>query len=283
MREWSSSSGVFTRLIIYRLTLETLSVRLNSVWRHLLWLQERAKETVHVAPSTAPCSPAPSRCLVIMRNDQPTTPGMFLSFDSILSTSAQDSPKSASSPTSTDASSAAERPSSGGKRRWGILRSILPFSSNSPSNSRSSAAHNSSSSNSAGSIAHTKPQADSSAASTSVTKTTAYRSYPFKFSLEWFENGNIPSKNREISAPKLPHSAQLFLETSGAYPEDNTPLEPKGAAAGPSKYAGRALAEWALLITECQNFFERRKMEGVPDNSKVETPTLSVEPFRRPG
>ena len=59
------------------------------------------------------------------------------------------------------------------------------------------------------------------------------------------------------------------------------PLKPEGPAVGESKYAGRALAEWALLIAECHNFFERRKQEGVPDNSMVETPTLCVESFRR--
>ena len=62
---------------------------------------------------------------------------------------------------------------------------------------------------------------------------------------------------------------------------DNSPLEPVGVTAGPSRYAGRALAEWAILVTECQNFFERRKAEGVPSYHLVETPTLGVDPFRK--
>jgi hypothetical protein len=59
--------------------------------------------------------------------------------------------------------------------------------------------------------------------------------------------------------------------------------KPEGAAANSSRYAGRALAEWAIIVHECQNFFERRKNEGVPSNKWVETPTLGVEAFRRPG
>ena len=50
-----------------------------------------------------------------------------------------------------------------------------------------------------------------------------------------------------------------------------------------AKYSGRALAEWALIVIECQNFFERRKEEGVPNNKLVETPTLGVESFRMYG
>lgn len=48
-----------------------------------------------------------------------------------------------------------------------------------------------------------------------------------------------------------------------------------------SKYAGRALAEWTLVVSEFDNFFERRRKEGVPTDELVETPTLSVENFRK--
>lgn len=50
-----------------------------------------------------------------------------------------------------------------------------------------------------------------------------------------------------------------------------------------AKYAGRALAEWALLVGECNNFVERRRGEGVPGLKWVEVPTLGVEGFRRFG
>ena len=48
-----------------------------------------------------------------------------------------------------------------------------------------------------------------------------------------------------------------------------------------SKYIGRALAEWALIVGECNNFSERRQAEGVPGLKWVEIPTLGVEGFRR--
>lgn len=48
-----------------------------------------------------------------------------------------------------------------------------------------------------------------------------------------------------------------------------------------SKYAGRALAEWAAVVGECNNFVERRRAEGVPTLKWVEVPTLGVEGFRK--
>jgi len=264
--------------------------RLNTAWRHLLWLQDRAKQQESVAPSTAPCSPAPNRCLLILRNDQPPPPGMFLSFDNILSAvssslpgpsrpASRDSVMPSSPPTSVNVSPAAETSSSGGRRRWGLLKSILPFSNSSSASldSRSPAIDE-----------VFKPQAKvqsiaSLAGAPSQQTFAAYRSHSFKFHLEWFENANLPSRDRKLFPPRLPTAAQLFLESLGTVPQDMIPLRPDGAAAGPGTYAGRALAEWAILVGECHIFFERRKAEGVPDNSKVETPTLSIEPFRRPG
>ena len=60
------------------------------------------------------------------------------------------------------------------------------------------------------------------------------------------------------------------------------PIKPEDYAVTPSKYCGRALAEWAILVAECQTFYERRKAEGVPNIKSVETPTLGVESFRKP-
>jgi len=60
-------------------------------------------------------------------------------------------------------------------------------------------------------------------------------------------------------------------------------VEPMGQARSSAKYAGRSLAEWALVVGECQSFFDRRRQEGVPGNKWVETPTLGVEAFKRPG
>jgi hypothetical protein len=48
-------------------------------------------------------------------------------------------------------------------------------------------------------------------------------------------------------------------------------------------YSGRALAEWAQVVQECGNFFERRREEGVPLDRLIETPMLGVESFRMAG
>ncbi|KAI1764256.1 DUF1765-domain-containing protein [Hypoxylon sp. FL1150] len=60
------------------------------------------------------------------------------------------------------------------------------------------------------------------------------------------------------------------------------PVEPKGGFATGVKYTGRALAEWSLVIAECNSFVDRRREEGVFGLSEVEVPTLGVEGFRKP-
>jgi len=59
------------------------------------------------------------------------------------------------------------------------------------------------------------------------------------------------------------------------------PMEPRGAAASTSKYAGRALAEWGMVVNECNSFVDRRRDEGVLGLKEVEVPTLGVEGLRR--
>jgi hypothetical protein len=86
-----------------------------------------------------------------------------------------------------------------------------------------------------------------------------------------------------LSPPRLPLPAQILLQQKGINIDAVTSAQPTGIAANSSRYAGRALAEWTFVSHECQNFFDRRKNEGVPVNRQVETPTLNVEAFRRPG
>lgn len=61
------------------------------------------------------------------------------------------------------------------------------------------------------------------------------------------------------------------------------PVKPTGIYAQPSTYAGRALAEWGLVVAECNSFVERRREEGVLGLSDVEVPSLGVEGFRKMG
>ena len=114
---------------------------------------------------------------------------------------------------------------------------------------------------------------------------TSQRTYCFKFSLEWLSKTTPSPQPLRIYPPRLPMTAQLLLQQHSA--NANAPiqlrkLEPKGEARASSRYSGRALAEWALVVGECQAFIDRRKSEGVP-LGRVEVPTLGVETFRRPG
>lgn len=84
----------------------------------------------------------------------------------------------------------------------------------------------------------------------------------------------------------LPAAAQILIQLRHSDEQGEVkvgevkPLKPAGADLGSAKYAGRALAEWAQVVGECQNFYQRRKDEGVPTNRLVETPMLGVESFR---
>lgn len=118
------------------------------------------------------------------------------------------------------------------------------------------------------------------------TLTLRHRNFSFKFSLEFLSKQHAAGPVR-LMAPRLPLAAQSYLQAQS--PEINSPLymsralEPKGESKVHAKYAGRALAEWMVVVAECQNFFERRRNEGVPANRYVETPTLGVEvPTKRP-
>ncbi len=53
--------------------------------------------------------------------------------------------------------------------------------------------------------------------------------------------------------------------------------KPTGPYASTAVYVGRALAEWSMVVSECNSFVDRRRDEGVLGLSEVEVPTLSVE------
>ncbi|KJZ72613.1 hypothetical protein HIM_07972 [Hirsutella minnesotensis 3608] len=86
----------------------------------------------------------------------------------------------------------------------------------------------------------------------------------------------------EESRCTSPHS---FLrenqETSGE--TSSTGIKPAGSYARNAVYSGRALAEWAHVVSEFNNFVERRREEGVRNLGEVEIPQLGVEGFRKIG
>ncbi|KAK2004057.1 hypothetical protein LX36DRAFT_706547 [Colletotrichum falcatum] len=61
------------------------------------------------------------------------------------------------------------------------------------------------------------------------------------------------------------------------------PLCPTGMYAKRAVYTGRALAEWSMIVAECNGFIDRRRDEGVLGLSEVEVPMLTVEGFRKIG
>ncbi|PVH78740.1 DUF1765-domain-containing protein [Cadophora sp. DSE1049] len=161
-------------------------------------------------------------------------------------------------------------------------------------------------------IARSRPTLHAKSSSTdseTPPATSTHRVFSFKFSLEWtqhFEkptptpsslsssNGSTrggpgPNTNeRRIVPPRLPAPAQAWIGARvPGMSQEIAPRDPKldGGAIreARAKYAGRALAEWALVVGECNNFVERRRGEGVPGLKWVEVPTLGVEGFRRFG
>ncbi|KAK1754906.1 hypothetical protein QBC47DRAFT_203717 [Echria macrotheca] len=54
-------------------------------------------------------------------------------------------------------------------------------------------------------------------------------------------------------------------------------VKPVGIYASGAVYTGRALAEWSLVVSECNSFVDRRRDEGVLGLSDVEIPALTVE------
>ncbi|KAI4927868.1 hypothetical protein J4E85_006381 [Alternaria conjuncta] len=282
---------------------KALSDRLRSIWSHYLWLQEEAERKQIVYPSTQACNPAPGRRFLIIRNDNPivANSGPFLSFDGVVQNPHQRKP----TPASTSIPEAEIRPASAlsadssdfpdedpGKGKWNILRSLIGGGSKQTAKAKSPAAsikdkENSSKTSSANSstdaLSTTASAVSEPPVSTPAPPPSTHRTYNFRFSLEWVDKRFGTYHNMRLQPPKLPAPAHNLLQSRGINTEPVLSTPPTGAAVTSSTYAGRALAEWTFVSHECQNFFDRRKNEGVPTNRQVETPTLNVEAFRRPG
>lgn len=192
-------------------------------------------------------------------------------------------------------------PAKSGKRRWASIRSLMPFTGLGGGRSRnqypvSDILHGEEARTD--SLTHGKPGGVNRSRELGARQPKAkgsgsiegnlgsvgnpYRSHSFRFSLEWTEKPNRPGRSgSDPQRPKLPVMAQTYLESIVASQNMDEPREPTGVALQLSKYAGMALAEWELVVNECHDFFERRRAEGVPTDSQVETPTLRVESYRK--
>jgi len=283
---------------------KALSDRLRSVWSHYLWLHDHAEQTAGVLPSTVACNPAPGRRFLIIRNDNPvvTNSGPFLSFDGVVQNPHQRKP-SPTTPIPTEPE--ASRPMTAlsidsqdfpdedaTKGKWNILKSVFGGgASKQQSKSKSPAASikdkenttKTSPTKSTTSTITTTPEKPTAATDPPNPPPATHRSYSFRFSLEWVDKRFGAYQTMRLQPPRLPLPAQILLQQKSINADAVLPSQPTGASATSSRYAGRALAEWTFVSHECQNFFDRRKNEGVPGNKAVETPSLAVEAFRRPG
>lgn len=85
---------------------------------------------------------------------------------------------------------------------------------------------------------------------------------------EWLEKAPVIQRGR----PQAPAERQVVQ-----------PLQPVGVFKDRATYSGRALAEWSIVVHECNSFIDRRRDEGVPGLGDVEVPSLGVENLRRMG
>lgn len=257
---------------------------------------------------------------MIIRNDNqiPTT-SLFLGFDGIVQapSSTQETvykrhsslASLVRSSNSTDFNIPAE-PSVNSKKRWSLLGKIIPFTtpdvaglgqssppmSHKPMSPLEQARH-------ATAAARARPPLQVIPKSSSATSlldspptSPTHRAFSFKFSLEWtppahqghlHQNSDSQRNNtnadalqtRRLSPPRLPAPVHAYLIDK--FPDTANEVVPKKPSGVEAKYAGRALAEWTLVVKECNNFIERRRAEGVPSLKLMEVPILGVEGFRK--
>ncbi|KAF2396203.1 DUF1765-domain-containing protein [Trichodelitschia bisporula] len=282
--------------------LDTLQARLNMTYGYYLYQRQIAGHSYIVPPSTAPCNPAPGKRLVIVRTDSPLAGPRhngvpLISFDGIFSQPMSSSYKRNSN---SDSFGTLElRPLSGGSsgtsdsdadadevagKKWGLLRTIIgPSKNRGKSRSPNRAAVNGVSTANGVRITHVQPDTKSDQ--------PTHRPFSFKFtldSIDRFDRGMRQPGAMRLGVPRLPVPARKNMlrlrgQNEGDRPEVES-AEPRSVEEKRwSTYSGRALAEWMLVIGECQSFFERRRSEGVPDYRWVETPVLGVEAFRKVG
>lgn len=324
---------------------ETLSDRLLRVWEYYIGFQSKAEEGYTAPLSSAPCTPAPGRRIIIIRCDNQMSPvNLFVSFDRVVPPTPSGQAMAHRRSDSSDSNGSDSQPS---KKRWGILRAMFGNSSTSGNRSTESIGGGSSSDESeSGADLTVMPESKcleeheptpNTSMDDLIRPKTPHQPFFFKFSLEWMDRPQWPTKNKRLFTPCLPVASQLHVQhrrspaksitefdtasegtsTTGNTLDENPseistdkdivpepvlapvpepytrtattknsplpelPSSPAFDHLVPSKYAGRALAEWAHIVSECDSFFARRRDEGVPTDRMVETPTLGVDSFRK--
>lgn len=274
--------------------LKALALCLRTSNAQHLKLKDKAEKGLIPAQLTNPCLPAPGRRLIILRNDTlAPPPGTFLSHDGIIMPTAPavaDEISPAPSPTQPKFNTkTAQRPvtpvkssaasmvsvaSSTTKRRWSILRTLGLQNDSPPPPSPPQDTKNQSKGGAA--------EGKASSESTESAQTSVDRRATFKFSLEWMAQQPFSVRDKHLSPDRLPAASQNYLNT---FIED-TPIavdikDTLDAQKSHWTYAGRAMAEWVLVLVEYENFFERRRSEGKENDTDIETPSLGVESLRK--
>lgn len=264
-----------------------------------------------LGPSTAPCSPAPGRRLLIIRNDSLIEHNHLSTFEGLMQLTSSgrrdgkerrltpnplaDLPgphygrKNSATAPSENGGFFAWRTDESPKKKWGILRNFKTLSVSSNPRGTKDLGEDSAEAPQRGS-GETSPGENGHSSGTATPDSARLElQHSFRFSLEWMERPHKPSKERRLYPPRLPVQAQLVLESRRPKSdgEDEQPPVPSKtetkvtSSPSASKYIGRALSEWTLIVLECQNFFERRMMEGVQSAANVETPVLAMDAFRK--
>lgn len=87
---------------------------------------------------------------------------------------------------------------------------------------------------------------------------------------------------RRLNQPRIPTPAYSWLVSQvPSTAMEVQPRQPSAEGLSRAKYAGRALAEWSLVVMECNNFTQRRIAEGVPYLKNVEIPVMGVDGFKK--
>lgn len=282
------------------------------MWSHYQYLKQVAEQNGTLAPSSAPSHPAPGRRILILRSDSHLPQSsLFLGFDGIVSQSqAVLSSGRLSALAGMSGYEIAESNfpviDQAPRKRWSLLGKIMPFNSpdgpghghdapkaqpTSPNGKMMSRLEEARLATAAARarpplVTNDKSSLSSAESESPPPETPTFRTYSFRFSLEWNQHTqaqkNAFNQDRRLLCPRLPAPAQTWLVDQVPGTADEVPsLKPSDEYSATAKYSGRALAEWAMIVTENNTFVERRRAEGVPDLKSVEVPTIGIEGLKK--
>ena len=234
------------------------------------------------SPSSAPCTPAPNRKFIIARTDNQSLPATVLAaLDNLIMPNVIDQSTPYQSYSSAlNTIPTADSPTQS-KKRWSLFKSIIPFNA-SPGNSRPGEVTPPLGSEEANfSFDRSQSSRATPPKQSQPPPVPLYRPLSFRFSLEWHEKPLWPAEDRLLTAPRLPGLAMYVVGSISGV--DASPRKPNSESMASARYAGRALAEWELIVAECDEYFHTRKEAGVPLTKLIETPLLNVESFKMAG